>query len=297
MTATTIEWADYTFNPWWGCTHVGPGCDHCYAETWARRFGVQWGPGQPRRPASEKYWKQPRAWALKAKREGRKRRVFCASMADVFDLEAPEGARERLWPLIEETAPYLDWLLLTKRSGNAAKLLPPEIAELVWLGATVCNQEEANRDIPKLLATPAAVRFLSAEPLLGEIKLEKGWLPPKGLWEELRSPIEGSARRINDARRNGWTWLDWVIVGGESGPRARPMHPDWVRGLRDQCQAAGVAFFFKQWGAWYPATEHHYEIGDSGTMLDDGTSVVRVGKARAGRTLDGREWNEFPGTK
>lgn len=257
-----IEWTDHTFNPWTGCTKVSPGCDHCYAEGWAKRSGtVRWGAGEPRRRTTEANWRLPLKWNAQAEREGRRFRVFCSSLADVFDNDAPEQWRADLFSLIAQT-PQLDWLLLTKRIGNAAAMLD-RIAYLgttdsvlermplpnVWLGATVVNQEEADRDIPKLLQVPARVRFLSIEPMLGPIDLQR-WL-----WECCGNMQPGNNHGLlgqepdyccgNPDPRDA---LNWVICGGESGPGARPAHPDWARSLRDQCAAAGVGFFMKQMG-------------------------------------------------
>lgn len=308
MTANTkIEWADHTFNPWIGCTKVGPGCDHCYAEADfdKRRHVVTWGAGQPRKRTAPSTWAQPGRWNAKAERLGIRYRVFCASLADVFDNEVPQEWRNDLFRLISET-PHLDWLLLTKRIGNAnlmigdALLQEPRLRTVpyagwnwpwpnVWLGATIVNQEEADRDIPKLLAVPAAKRFLSMEPLLGPVDLER----PR--------PRPGP-----DMDQGG---IDWIIVGGESGPNARPMHPDWARSLRDQCQAAGVPFMFKQWGEFSGDTETKFParswtvIDRSGQTLQKAgstanmgpiTHVAKVGKKAAGRLLDGREWNRAP---
>lgn len=280
---SAIEWTHHTFNPVLGCQKVGPGCDHCYAEGWAKRSGlVTWGPGETRRVTSDAYWRQPLKWDREAKAAGERRRVFCASLADVFDNAWPEGVRDRLWALIKAT-PNLDWMLLTKRPGNIAKMLPDDWGggyRNVWLGCTVVNQEEADRDIPKLLAVPAAVRFLSMEPLLGPVEigwalghavaiaagfLERGCFAP-GL-EKLRA-------------------LDLIIVGGESGHGARPMHPDLARSLRDQCVEAGTAFHFKQWGeyAWAERID-----GDPSTL-----TAYRAGKKAAGRLLDGRTWDQMP---
>ncbi|UPY35527.1 phage Gp37/Gp68 family protein [Sediminicoccus sp. KRV36] len=281
---SAIEWTDHTFNPWTGCTRVSPGCDHCYAEALSRRspqtFG-SWQPGAPRRRTSEAYWRQPLAWNRKVAREGRRARVFCASMADVFDNQVPEEWRRHLWSLIWETR-NLDWLLLTKRPQNIASMLPPAEwhAEWpmphVWLGTTVENQAEADRRIPQLLAVPAAKRFLSCEPLLGPVDLSAWWKespPGSTYWHP-----------------NG---LHWIIAGGESGRGARPMHPHWARSLRDQCAAASVPFFFKQWGdfAWRAT-------GEAAGAVNGGFAIpiaaVRVGKKAAGRLLDGREHNEVP---
>ena len=305
-----IEWTDHTFNPWIGCTKVSPGCDHCYAEKLAARFKLaDWGTGNPRRLAHDDYWKQPLAWNRKARKAGVRKRVFCASLADVFDNEVPEEWRVRLFGLIEQT-PYLDWLLLTKRIGNARNMMPVTPLHNVWLGISVVNQEEADRDIPKLLRTPARLRFLSMEPLLGPVKLP-------GLQCEGCGYTEADKRFQLDHHlcKNPTPTLDWVIVGGESGTQARPMHPIWVRSLRDQCLAAGVPFFFKQWGAWKDGSDF---ATDAKAVLTDGTiceptpdalraldgqapvpprqptMMRRVGKKASGRDLDGREWNELP---
>lgn len=317
-----IEWTDHTFNPWIGCTKVSPaGCKNCYAEDWAKRYGRDFA---ARTRTSEANWKMPLRWNAQADafraQHGRRQRVFCASLADVFDNQVPQLWRTSLFGMIHDT-PNLDWLLLTKRIGNAAAMLrsdPPEgvdMAELpnLWLGATICTQEEADRDIPKLLRVPARVRFLSIEPLLGPV-----------------------SRLMFDSEEP--SLVDWVIVGGESGPQARPMHPDWVRSLRDQCALSGVPFFFKQWGEWKPIShmpehEHgalyrsrvkaqpHEDQGaldeicgrdctvQYGVVHTDGSlheplepmafiagamTTFKVGKKAAGRLLDGRTWDEVP---
>ena len=204
---------------------MSPGCDHCYAETLAKRWGFDvWGPGKPRRFFEQKHWDEPLRWERAAAKAGVRRRVFCASMADVFDNEVPSEWRRELWKLIAIT-PYLDWLLLTKRIGNVSKVAGffDGWPRNVWLGASVVNQEEADRDIPKLLRVPAGRHFISYEPALDQVLLRGNWVWPI-------SP-EG---------------LDWVIMGGESGPKARPMSPGWARYMRDQCKEFGVAFFMKQ---------------------------------------------------
>lgn len=306
---TKIEWTNHTFNPWVGCAKVSPACDHCYAEGWAKRGGmVQWGAHAERRRTSESNWKLPLKWNREAQRLGVRYRVFCASLADVFDNAVPAEWRADLIDLIAET-PHLDWLLLTKRIGNAHQMLIYASNHAsgwtalpnVWIGATICNQAEADRDIPKLLAVPAAKRFLSMEPLLGPVDLvqacaQSRWTDPDG--------VECVAMPRN---------LDWVIVGGESGHSARPMHPAWVRSIRDQCNAAGVAFFFKQHGEWiatdffddmamisikrtlYAGLDGSHHDGARGIDFFSGEEeVVWVGKKSAGRLLDGREWNEIP---
>lgn len=307
---SAIAWCDSTFNPWMGCTKVSPACDHCYAErlVTTRLKHDAWGPGAQRVRTAESTWKAPRRWAKrpffecpncawrgdqKAINRARnvrqadvekagvcpycgtdmmpaRRRVFCASLADVFDNEVPWQWRADLLQLIDLT-PEIDWLLLTKRIGNVEPMLSrlmPEASWLdeltnpvgnaepmlrgplragvttvldlwprpnVWLGITVCNQAEADRDIPKLLRAPAKVRFVSIEPMLGPVNNIRAKLAK--LYRDSTGPARG---------------IDWVICGGESGPDARPMHPDWPRAMRDQCAIAGVPFFFKQWGEWAP---------------------------------------------
>jgi len=288
-----IEWCDHTFNPWEGCQKVGPGCDHCYAEARNARFAggqaINWGAGAPRRRTTEASWRMPLKWNANAcwfvqcgicgwrgeskgaicggchgcDTQPARPRVFCASLADVFDNAVDPGWRADLFELIAAT-PNLDWLLLTKRIGNVNGMLAdirhgndPDLSVLdmmplpnVWIGATITSQAEAERDIPKLLAVPAAKRFLSMEPLLGPVDLTQllhqpclhahlaGTDPDTGTWECCKAcDYTGISDDLG---------IDWVIVGGESGPNARPMHPDWARSLRDQCVAAGVPFLFKQ---------------------------------------------------
>jgi protein gp37 len=323
---TAIEWATHTFNPWTGCTRVSPGCDHCYAAEQAKRnpavFG-SWEPGGARKRTSAEYWKQPLRWNREAERTGTRLRVFCASMADVFDNQVEWAWRQDLWELISNTL-HLDWLLLTKRPQNIAGMLPAPGVSLdaamwpwpnVWLGTTVENQAEADRRIPHLLAVPAAKRFLSCEPLLGPVDLT--YLAPQPgrthHWSSLYRDPDTGRRMVN-----------WVIAGGESGAGARPMHPDWARSLRDQCAAAGVPFFFKQWGEWAPGDafdlcldnplmDRRGEVRDwmkryvsneewgrrvqAHSFTGHSTNLVyRVGKKAAGRLLDGIEHNEVPST-
>ena len=312
---TEIAWTDATFNPWIGCQKISPGCDRCYAETLNKRVGgSNWGPGAPRRRTSEANWKQPLLWNRKAEKDGARRRVFCASMADVFDKAVPEQWRADLWALITAT-PHLDWLLLTKRPQNIAKMLPIMWGEgwpNVWLGTSVENQTEADRRIPHLLAAPAAVRFLSCEPLLGPVDLTLiDPLPNHPHADVLLSLncLTGLVSGPDDAGPR----IDWVIVGGESGPGARPMHPDWARALRDQCAAACVPFFFKQWGDWLDeqeATRNHMApgaemfggdgmpVGPKWHFYNDediiGGGMIRVGKKAAGHLLDGVEHYNWP---
>jgi protein gp37 len=331
---TGIEWCDSTFNPWIGCTKVGAGCDHCYAEQRmdTRLNVVHWGAGQPRKRTSAANWRDPIKWNAApffecpdcgmrgdAKAMGHdpkdckhlnaypaRRRVFCASLADVFDNEVDPAWRIDLFELIAAT-PNLDWLILTKRIGNVMPMCSGDglmfdmICQRVWLGATIVNQEEADRDIPKLLDTPAAVRFLSMEPLLGPVLLSaydhdflEGWTVEPVCCGRPGSECCGCP----DPSQVQTPRIDWVIVGGESGQGARPMHPDWVRSLRDQCAAAGVPYLFKQWGEWVgDDQEGARTVADklvTSLLYNDNSLMLRVGKKLAGRTLDGRTHTEYP---
>lgn len=262
-----------------------------------KRFGkVKWGPTGKRIRTSADYWKQPLRWNHEAATAGERRRVFCASLADVFEAKPDQvddlrSWRFDLWNLIDAT-PWLDWLILTKRPENVNDIVPYSYGDdgwpsNIWIGTSVENQEWADKRIPELLNIPAAVRFLSCEPLLGPVDLSE-WL-----WADM--PGNPRLNRIH-----------WVIVGGESGPDARPMHPNWARGVRDQCREAEVSFFFKQWGEW---GEYHFAepfgipaLVENGNLLKaetlcrdfDGVRMARVGKKMAGRQLGGRAWNEFP---
>jgi protein gp37 len=236
-----IEWTDHTFNPWWGCVKVSPACDHCYAEAFAKRTGnAVWGKDAPRRFFGDKHWSEPAKWNRAATESGHRARVFCASMADVFEArDDVDDERVRLFGLIEAT-PMLDWLLLTKRPHEIAKRLPSDWLRTpppnLWLGTTVESPDYLWR-VYQLRDVRAAVRFISYEPALADVT-----------W-----PLHG---------------MHWLIAGGESGAGHRPAEADWFRSARDQAKAAGVAFFFKQWGGF----------------------VAKAG----GRELDGREWSEFP---
>lgn len=330
MAESKIEWTDYTFNPWWGCTKVSDGCANCYAETWSKRTGHDiWGPNRSRRFFGDKHWNEPLKWNAKAEREGWQFRVFCASMADVFEGAEHAGwqrldvERERLWRLIENT-PALTWQLLTKRPESISYMVPgvwhSKWPPNVWIGVSVENQATWDERVPVLCRIPAGVRFVSYEPALGPV--------------DCHIDCDCGDRPVlrclgcGDDRPQG---VDWVIAGGESGPGSRPSHPDWFRSVRDQCRAAGVAFFFKQWGEWKPVApqygdtdsvmrsedpygEWFHDLWGRNLCLERDGSVSadyrgtwyqpspllnpwwlnRVGKKAAGRLLDGREWNEFP---
>lgn len=266
-----IEWTTHTFNPWWGCVKVSPACKHCYAESWAKRVGQKvWGPNSERRFFSERHWMEPLKWNAEADAEGTSVRVFCASMADVFeDRHDLDPWRSRLWSLIEAT-PSLDWLLLTKRPELVTAKVPwgSDWPKNVWLGTTVEDQDWAEARLPILTSIPASIRFISAEPLLGPLDISK-WL-------------SGG--------------LDWVITGGESGPKARPSSPTWFRDLLNQCMASDVAFHFKQWGDWAPGQGINLAKARA-SLAPDGTEMLRVGKKVAGRSLDGAIWDELPKKK
>lgn len=363
-----IEWTDHTFNPWMGCTAVSPACDHCYAEAQTARFKqVGWGAHADRKRTREGNWRLPLLWNDKAQKSGVRFKVFCASLADVFDNHKsilPQW-RQDLWDLIRAT-PNLDWLLLTKRPQNFEKYLPDDYwgkgYSNVWLGVTVENQQEADRRIPILLNTSATKRFLSCEPLLGPVDIG-AWIPTcyecgascglrlAGPPDEEQctecgefcgpdtepvisegcpkcggelEPICPDCGHYMVYQHPDTPNVDWVICGGESGPKARPMHPDWARSLRDQCQAAGVPFFMKQWGEWAPhiGAVDGWKIPDNPEQsrfdhlewnpkdeewgqpfkpqwcdwdsMDEDHVVSRIGKQRAGHLLDGQEWRQMP---
>lgn len=309
MENSKIEWTHHTFNPWIGCTKVSPGCKNCYAEElMANRYGkVKWGPGGVRVKTSAANWKKPMQWQRQAEKEGVRYRVFCASLADIFEdkpdqREEMNAWRVELFRLIEKT-PNLDWLLLTKRpdkAGDFFRMLEQDdegrywydidLDELsppfpnVWLGTSVENQEQADKRIPELLRIPARGYFLSCEPLLEKVNIA----------QYLCFPV-GDVGHFN--------FVDWVIVGGESGKNARPMNENWVMDLLRQCKKTSTPFLFKQWGEWLPVFVHEVDKGDhfweTVPTLDgdsDNLALVsrKVGKKAAGRLLGGIEYNEFP---
>lgn len=224
---THIAWCHATFNCWVGCTKVSAACDNCYAETWAKRSGlVKWG-NYPRRRTSEAYWKQPLKWDQDARKSGEEKRVFCASLADVFDNQVDPQWRKDLWELISKT-PHLTWMLLTKRPQNILKMVPQQWLDLVphnvWYGTTVEDQEAARQRLPHLSAVPAYIRFVSVEPMLELLDMDATW----PVWKAC---------------------INLVICGGESGHNARSMNLEWAIGLKNQCEDAGCAFFMKQLGS------------------------------------------------
>ena len=336
---TNIEWCDATLNIWWGCTKVSDGCKFCYAEHLAdhRHKKGNWGPTGTRREV--KSWRSTlEKISKRAKAENRRLKVFCQSMSDTF--EGPEtmgGVGSENWMTVSllrdqllgaiGNYPHLDFLLLTKRPENVLRCIAAYetfIHEWVgnydyqwswptnlWIGTSVEDQKTADERIPHLLTIPASVRFLSCEPLLGPVTLpfptnREAHEEAAGMGIE---PMFFRISGINPDERTG-NGIHWVIVGAESGPNARPMNPDWARSLRNQCVAAGVAFFFKQWGEWMPSDHFRkYDKDCQRWSATDGLGcciteapgftqirddMFRVGKKRAGRILDGREWNEYP---
>lgn len=322
---TAISWCKSTVNFWIGCTEAGPGCDNCYARRMDARkvYGgtTHWGPGVPRFRTSADTWDHLRRWnAAAPASEFAGRRgywpVFVNSMSDFFDNEVPDDWRTEAWARIRD-ARHLAFLIVTKRIGNAARMLPPDWGRgypNVMLLATVVDQTEAARDLPKLLRTPAARRGLSIEPMLGPIDLQP-WL---GRCDHGSRPAADGTGGVTcqecQGLGHGCARLHYVIVGGESGPKARPMHPDWARLLRDQCAAAGVGFHFKQWGEHDLGYDRDRDDPDyrrcarmgrlPGRWINlrgghgfNGERVHfahKVGTARAGRLLDGRTHDDMP---
>lgn len=319
-----IEWTDATWNPIRGCSRVSEGCRNCYAERIAARFS---GPGQPYEGLAKRvdeydqktsqlvYIGQPR-WtgdvrliedALDAPLHWKKpRRVFVNSMSDLFHEKVLWQWINRIFAVMA-ACPQHTFQILTKRAKQmqswtrmVEELVPrggctPWLIDWpgkngeavtskwplpnVWLGVSVEDQATADERIPLLLQTPAAVRFVSYEPALGPVNF---------------NPWFGNIERGADSNTFLTRGIDWLICGGESGPGARPMHPDWARAARDQCAAAGVPFFFKQWGEWLPPLTDGPVLEDGSQVLNASDDPVRVGKRHAGRLLDVREWNEYP---
>jgi protein gp37 len=234
-----------------------------------------WGPKAPRRFFTDSHWREPLKWHADAVAAGTRARVFCASMADVFEGRIDlDNSRARLWNLVAET-PMLDWLLLTKRPQNVARMVPwgDVWPDNVWLGTTVENQKFADIRIPHLIAAYAKVRFLSCEPLLGAIDLST-WI-----------------------RTGSGPPIHWVIAGGESGAKSRAMHPAWARGLRDFARQHRIAFHFKQWGHWVPAEMVREQEARTLLLSFEGSESVEMlalGKREAGRVLDGETHDGVP---
>jgi protein gp37 len=322
--SSKIEWTDATWNPVTGCTKVSPGCDHCYAETFAERWrgtpGHHFENGfdvtlRPERLEQPLHWKRPR-------------RIFVNSMSDLFHEAVPDEYIVRVFDVMQNARRH-SFQVLTKRHARMRSFVtrylsgefatePLDTSPLagtidapppnIWLGVSVEDQKWADIRVPALLATPAAVRFLSCEPLLGPIDLRT--IPYRG---DVQYYVDALSRRYRTCRQYergtdcsfglaSLGQINWVIAGGESGPGARPMLPAWARSLRDQCQEARTPFLFKQWGAWGPTGA----VGIGGTDPRRGfvgapvdehgcrEEIARLGKGRTGRELDGRTWDEYP---
>ncbi|MCM0760476.1 phage Gp37/Gp68 family protein [Sporomusa sphaeroides DSM 2875] len=313
MPKSRIEWTDRVWNPITGCTPISPGCDNCYAERMSRRFAETWG-----LPADNPFkvtlhperLEQPLNWKKACK-------IFVCSMSDLFHDDIPDDFIMQVFSTMAHAQWYHGhiFIILTKRPERMKRIIETIKTDIekqqipirnengtttrrltfafplqnIWLGVTAENQEQAEKRIPILLQTPAVKRLVSVEPMLSKVQLHPWWLPYHS-----NHYLHYSAHLHRG--------LDWVICGGESGPGARPMHPDWARSLQDQCQAAGVSFFFKQWGefcaisqmtddayrAWdcYHGTEHCWDMDNP---------IWKVGKKKAGCLLDGQEWKQFPG--
>jgi protein gp37 len=349
-----IEWTERSdWNPIRGCTRVSEGCRHCYAERMAGRFSKpgMWGHGIAERTPAGARWTGrvelieerltlPLRWRKPAK-------VFVNSTSDLFHESIPDEWIDRVFAVMA-LCPQHTFQVLTKRSqrllnyvsgahgvravrsfvGRKARAIDPAYPVIkwplpnVWLGVSAEDQHRADERIPDLLATPAAVRFVSCEPLLGPIDMTHIDIDGDSMVTPLRAHTAAElSEQWGEPVHEGQPCLDWVIVGGLNGPHARPMHPDWARGLRDQCAGAGVPFFFKQWGEWAP-THPNWPRADRVIVAADGTiyqpqdlaypdgarcgdairaghgadlcTMYRVGKSRSGRLLDGREHNEMP---
>lgn len=311
MGKTKIEWADRVWNPVIGCTPISDGCKHCYAKRMAERFAGAWGL-DPANPFAVKLHPERLDEPMRWKKPSM---VFVCSMSDLFHDDVPDSFLDKVFGVMAASW-WHTFLVLTKRPERMENYLSqdrregwaysgangndivfdqidfgPMVLPNVWLGVTAENQEQADARIPILLSIPATKRFVSVEPMLGSVDIAPQWV------DKLRYG------------QYGLSVLDWVICGGESGPGARPMHPDWARSLRDQCNAAGTPFMFKQWGEWaaredlpivwkVPPTAEKYVrmnlAGGQGFHGDSLTWFQRVGKKAADRLLDGQEWLQYP---
>lgn len=338
--STRVEWADEVWNPTTGCAKVSAGCKNCYAEKMTKRLAAmkqkkyhgiltERGRFNGKVRHHEDTLRIPFTWR-------KPRKVFVNSMSDLFHEDVPFEFIDKVFNVMART-PQHTYQILTKRPERMAEYLASEHLRVgnkpetdlrflrwhmygtnmryddfcwpisnIWLGTSVENQDAADERIPHLLRCPAAVRFLSCEPLLGAVELKGKVFHGGGLstrWDYLNGLIErdwDANGPVYDLGEERGGKIHWVIAGGESGPEARPMHPDWARQLRDQCAEAGVAFFFKQWGEWCPASAYSDDHEDLSFETCDrmgwpgGEEVYRVGKKAAGRMLDGRTHEEFP---
>lgn len=305
---TKIEWCDITINPVVGCSKCSPGCDNCYAERFAARLSKHPNPNIRNKykgvvDERGKWTGESSLFDISVLESLPKipKRVFVGSMTDIFHERASLIAVAKILDKIKK-CPKHTFLFLTKRPEKMREFISffssrffegGGIEKNIWLGVTVCNQEEADVKIPILLDTPAEKRFVSIEPMLGPVDLTRidSCANENPDWYRVNA-ITGEhtdmCRPCPDVPK-----LDWVICGGETGPNSRPIHPDWVRGLRDQCASAEVPFFFKSWGEWTADYSYDDAISTDGAYIQD-TPFSRIGKRRTGSLIDGREWNEFP---
>lgn len=302
-----------TWNPIVGCSKISEGCDNCYAERMAVRLCAMSEKSDKLSIRGHAYecaidnghWSGipevsdlSKPYKMKAPRM-----IFVCSMGDLFHEHVKEVWQREVFETIEQSPQHL-FIILTKRPQNAFDFFRqnPGFENLpnVWLGVTAENQQRANERIPILLQIKAAKHFVSIEPMLGPIDLDYiEYMPVSGTGVESFNCLYCEAAAIDDDDFHGAN-IDWVICGGETGPKARPMHPDWVRSLRDQCQAAQVPFFFKQWGEYvyrFNLQECRYKNGELVPVGDGPVAYFKVGHKAAGRLLDGKEYNEFPGRR
>lgn len=318
-TKSGIAWTDATWSPVTGCTKVSAGCKNCYAERevesrWSKNpKSVFYGQSFTDVRCHQEKLEQPLHWK-------KPRKIFVCPRGDLFHPDVPDQFIADVFGIMAAASQHT-FQVLTKRPERALKLLgagcmggfEPAVEEClalysdkdlvwplpnVWLGVSVEDQEVADEQIPYLLQTPAAVRWISVEPLLGPVDLTA--IMPE--FPERFDALAGCLYCDEPHAAGGdedMPRLDWVVAGGESGPKARPMHPNWARSLRDQCRAAGVPFFFKQWGEWAPweqllATYRAITARSTEHVFPDGVKVERFGNRLTGRVLDGYEWNQYP---
>jgi len=308
MAETKIEWAEAVWNPVTGCTKISPGCQNCYAERMSKRLAGRCGyPKEnpfavtlhPERLDELLRWRKPR-------------KIFVCSMGDLFHKDVPFEFIGRIFGRAHSMRQHT-FMVLTKRPERMKEFIEwyqkdwlagfesawPREYQHLWLGVTCENQAMADKRIPVLLQIPAALHWISYEPGLGPLDLTHIGGDRFG-WGRIDA-LNGLRYIRANATESGCEWetapcakLGLIVAGGESGPGARPLHPDWVRWLRDQCVSAGVPYFFKQWGEWLS----HHQMGNlSGACkqtIIDGLSFYRVGKKNAGRLLDNQEWSQFP---